>query len=48
MPILFIIIILCLFAPPEIIDIAMDSASATTGPVNIPINMAIAIGLAQF
>jgi len=47
MPILFIIIILCLFAPPEIIDIAMDSASATTGPVNIPINMAIAIGLAQ-
>ena len=26
---------------------AFDSASATTGPVNIPINMALAIGLAK-
>ncbi len=25
----------------------MDCASATTGPVNIPINMALAIGLAN-
>ena len=25
----------------------MDCASATTGPVNIPINMALAIGLAS-
>ena len=25
----------------------MDSASATTGPVNIPLNMALAIGLAS-
>ena len=25
----------------------MDSASATTSPVNIPLNMALAIGLAK-
>ncbi len=25
----------------------MDSASATTGPVNIPLNLAIALGLAK-
>ncbi len=25
----------------------MDSASATTGPVNIPLNMALALGLAK-
>ena len=38
---------LIFFAPEEFVSIAMDSASATTGPVNIPLNMALAIGLAK-
>jgi hypothetical protein len=46
-PILVITGILMMFAPEEFVGIAFDSASATTGPVNIPINMAIAIGLAN-
>jgi len=46
-PLLLLILILIFFAHDEFISIAMDSASATTGPVNIPINMAIAIGLAK-
>ncbi len=44
---ILLILILTLFAPEEFVSIAMDSASATTGPVNIPINMALAIGLAK-
>ncbi|HHV25811.1 DUF1538 domain-containing protein [Anaerosalibacter bizertensis] len=47
MPILFIILILVYFAPDEFVAIAMDSASSTTGPVNIPLNMAVAIGLSK-
>ncbi len=47
MPILVLAIVLCRFAPEEYVAIAMDSASATTGPVNIPLNMALAIGLAK-
>ncbi len=39
--------ILAYFAPEEYVAIAFDSASATTGPVNIPINMALAIGIAK-
>lgn len=46
-PILFITIILTYFAPEGIVGIAFDSASATTGPINIPINMAVAIGLSK-
>lgn len=46
-PLLLIIIILSIITPEPYTSIAMDSASATTGPVNIPINMAIAIGLAS-
>ena len=46
-PLLIIIIILILLAPEEFVAIAMDSASATTGPVNIPLNMALAIGLTK-
>lgn len=46
-PILFITIILTYFAPAGIVGIAFDSASATTGPINIPINMAVAIGLSK-
>ena len=46
-PILFVTIILTYFAPEGIVGIAFDSASATTGPINIPINMAVAIGLSK-
>lgn len=46
LPMLAIIFILSLFSPAPFPSLAMDSASATTGPVNIPLNMAIAVGLA--
>ncbi len=46
-PLLVGTIILTYFAPEEIVGIAFDSASATTGPINIPINMAVGIGLAK-
>ena len=45
-PLLVLVIILAFFAPEPFAAIAFDSASATTGPVNIPLNMALAIGLA--
>ncbi len=45
-PALAIIIVLLVISPAPFNAIAFDAASATTGPVNIPINMAIAIGLA--
>lgn len=47
LPLLLLAIVLLYFAPDEYVAIAFDSASATTGPVNIPINMALAIGLAK-
>ncbi len=46
-PLLLVILVLTYFAPDEFVAIAMDSASATTGPVNIPLNMAVALGLAK-
>lgn len=46
-PLLLLVIVLAYFAPEPFASIAMDSASATTGPVNIPLNMALAIGLAS-
>lgn len=46
-PLLFITIILTYFTPEGIVGIAFDSASATTGPINIPINMAVALGLSK-
>lgn len=46
-PIVFIALLLGYFAPQEFVDIAIDSASSTTGPVNIPLNMAIALGLSK-
>ncbi len=46
-PLILLIILLIPFVPREYIAIAMDSASATTGPVNIPLNMTIAIGLSK-
>lgn len=46
-PLLIIVLILAFLAPEPYLSIAMDSASATTGPVNIPLNMALAVGLAS-
>ncbi|OLS03700.1 DUF1538 domain-containing protein [Tissierella creatinophila] len=46
-PLLAIVLILIFISPKMYVSIAMDSASATTGPVNIPINMALAIGIAS-
>lgn len=47
LPLLLLIVVLTIVTPEPYTSIAMDSASATTGPVNIPLNMAIAIGLAS-
>lgn len=46
-PLLLAILILTFFASEEFVAIAMDSASSTTGPVNIPLNMAVALGLSK-
>jgi hypothetical protein len=46
-PILLLAVVLIYFAPSEFVNIALDSASATTGPVNIPLNMAISLGLSK-
>lgn len=46
-PLLLVVIVLSYVTPEPYGSIAMDSASATTGPVNIPLNMAVAIGLAS-
>lgn len=46
-PLLLIIMVLVFFTPEPFGAVAMDAASATTGPVNIPLNMALAIGLAS-
>lgn len=45
-PLLIISFILMILVPDQFRAIAWDAASATTGPINIPINMAIALGLA--
>lgn len=47
MPILVILAILVYFTPREFAGIAFDAATSTTGPVNVPLNMAIAIGLTR-
>ena len=46
-PVLAILAILGYFCDQTFAAIAFDCAGATTGPVNIPINMAIALGLAR-
>ena len=46
-PLLLLVVALSFFTPEPFDALASDAASATTGPVNIPINMAIAIGLAS-
>lgn len=45
-PLLIVIIILIFLTPESFVSIAMDAGSATTGPVNIPLNMLLAVGLA--
>lgn len=47
LPLLTIVTILAYFTPEPFGAIAFDAASATTGPVNIPLNMALAVGLAS-
>ena len=47
LPFLVLFIILAFVVPEQYIALGMDSASATTGPVNIPLNLAIALGLAK-
>lgn len=46
-PMLLVAAVLVYFAPREFVGVAFDSATSTTGPVNIPLNMAIAVGLAR-
>ena len=44
---LLVLVVALVFITPEPFNsLAFDAASATTGPVNIPINMALAVGLA--
>lgn len=47
LPLLLLSIYLAYLAPEEMVGIAFDCASATTGPVNIPINVALALGLSR-
>lgn len=46
-PLFIAVAILGYFAPERITGIAFDSGSVTTGPVTVPLNMAIAIGLSS-
>lgn len=46
-PMLIILAVLGYFCNTTFAAIAFDCAGATTGPVNIPVNMAIALGLAR-
>lgn len=46
LPFLVLLIVLILVSDDIFVSVAFDCAAATTGPVNIPINAAIALGLA--
>lgn len=46
-PALLVLAVLAYFSSQTMAGIAFDCAGATTGPVNIPVNMAIALGLAR-
>lgn len=46
-PALLLLAVLAYFCDQTFAAIAFDCAGATTGPVNIPVNMAIALGLAR-
>ncbi len=47
LPLLGIIAVLMYFTPDNFLAIALDTAFAATGPVNIPISMALAIGISS-
>lgn len=47
LPLLALLALGVAFAPKPFGSIALDAASATTGPVNIPVNLALALGLSQ-
>lgn len=47
LPFLGVLFLLILRAPDTFTALAWDCASATTGPVNIPINMMIALGVSR-
>lgn len=42
-----LVLLLVILAPERTFGIALDCAIATTGPVNIPLNMALATGLSK-
>lgn len=46
-PFLAVIAILMYFTPDNFLAIALDTASAATGPINIPISMTLAIGISS-
>ncbi len=46
-PFLVVIAVLMYFTPDNFLAIALDAASASTGPINIPISMALAIGISS-
>ena len=46
-PLAILTAVLAYFAPESIVGIAFDTAGVTTGPVTVPLNMAIAIGLSS-
>lgn len=46
LPLLATVGLFACITPQPFAAVALDAASATTGPVNIPVNMAIALGLA--
>lgn len=46
-PFIAVIAVLMYFAPDNFIALALDAASASTGPISIPIGMTIAIGISS-
>lgn len=45
--VLLILLVMTVAAPKSICAVAWDCASAATGPVNIPVNLALALGLSR-
>jgi len=46
-PLISLLLLLIIIAPKSIASISLDCSGAVTGPVNIPINMALSLGLAR-
>ena len=47
LPLLGLALVLMYFAPDNFLGIAVDTATAATGPINIPISMTLAIGISS-